>query len=68
MEGANLRKGLNGLAPTYQLHDFHYARDFHAYNTQNKDLLRFLLGGLRNTKVRINMVIGQTTISTQMIT
>ena len=32
-------KWLNGLAPAYLLHDFHYSRDFHAYNTQNKDLL-----------------------------
>ena len=36
-------KCLNGLAPAYLLHDFHYSRDFHAYNTRNKDLLRLPL-------------------------
>ena len=36
-------KCLNGLAPAYLLHDFHYSRDFRAYNTRNKDLLRLPL-------------------------
>ena len=37
-------KCLNGLAPAYLLlYDFHYWRDFHAYNTRNKDLLRLPL-------------------------
>ena len=36
-------KCLNGLAPAYLLHDFNYSRDFHAYNTRNKDLLRLPL-------------------------
>ena len=36
-------KCLNGLAPAYLLHDFHYSLDFHVCNTQNKDLLRLPL-------------------------
>ena len=36
-------KCLNGLAPAYLLHDFHYSCDFHTYNTRNKDLLRLPL-------------------------
>ena len=36
-------KCLNGLVPAYLLHDFHYSRDFHPYNTRNKDLLRLPL-------------------------
>ena len=36
-------KCLNGLAPAYLFHDFHYAHDFHAYNTRSKDLLRLPL-------------------------
>ena len=36
-------KCLNGLAPAYLLHDFHYSRDFNPYNTRNKDLLQLPL-------------------------
>ena len=32
-------KCLNGPAPAYLLHDFHYSRDSRIYNTRNKDLL-----------------------------
>ena len=41
--GLQIFKCFNGLAPAYLLHDFHYSRDFHAYNTRNKDLLRLPL-------------------------
>ena len=49
-------KCLNGLAPAYLLHDFHYSRDFHAYNTRNKDLLRLPLAKTTNcqTSFRYN--------------
>ena len=36
-------KCLKGLAAAYLLHDFNYSRDFHAYNTRNKDLIRLPL-------------------------
>ena len=35
-----LFKCLKALAPAYPLHDFHYSRNFHRYNTRKKDLLR----------------------------